>query len=125
MNVRRWFGLGLVIFGIMLANPPFIPSPDDFLNFVIASAFTAAFGCEPILALLLTYTLIPLILVSVGVVVIPEPVNKTLKWVHKKIRGLYKAEFKWFFGSPINFVIGACFIVLLLFAYYILLKGFI
>ena len=60
---RKWIGLALIGLAILLAIPPIFPDPTDILlNIPIATLLVNSFGVGELQALVLTYTLIPLII---------------------------------------------------------------
>lgn len=67
---RKTVGWTLIILGILLAVPPVIPSPDDFLNVFLATRLVE-FGLSIDLALIATYTIIPFTLFTLGIWVFP------------------------------------------------------
>jgi len=86
----KFIALVLITFAILLANPPFIPSPDDVLNVIIAKHLITIFGVGQILALSLTYTLIPLMIFFVGITIYPYNTKSLFYSYMNRLRKIIK-----------------------------------
>lgn len=107
---RELIGWGLIIFGFALATPPFVPTPDDFLNIILATEI-AKYGLPVGVSLVLTYTLVPTLLILAGIFVFPTRDStiamRVKKMVKKALYGYLRKlkDPKWIIASAITFYI--------------------
>lgn len=118
-KIRILVSLILSIIGFLLLIPAFFLSPDDILNFLLASALTIYFGFEPIFALLLTYTIIPIALILISVQIYPAKNGYVFKEkIKKPLYHKIGKVFYFFKKNPLFFVIGLI-ISFIAFQYYL------
>lgn len=88
---------------IILALPPMgIPGPDDFANLFISGYLVKTFGINPLLALVYTYTLFPLLLFFIGIWIFPYNTQSLLNGYISKLKVWLKRSIK----KPIYILIG-------------------
>lgn len=85
-NQRKLIGGAILVFGFLLALPPFVPSPDDFINFIIAQWLSLNFSIPLFTALLYTYTIIAWSIIALGIVVYPERDGVLITKLNRKIK---------------------------------------
>jgi len=83
----------IITLAVLMAFPPFIPSPDDLINIVLAKALIKSFpDVNPLIMTGITYTVIPFILLLIGLWIYPYntrslfngKVNAVQKWIRNK-----------------------------------------
>ena len=88
-------GLGMIILGVMLANPPLIPSPDDFLNIIIAKWMVSIFpSIQSGTALLFTYTILAWGLFIFGIYIYPYNTKSLFNGYMNKLKIFVKRQLK-------------------------------
>ena len=98
----KTLALFFIIFGILLASPPFLPSPDDFLNIIIAKWIIDIFpSIQSGTALLFTYTLLAWGLFILGIWIFPAPTNSLFNGYMNKLKTFIRRQFK----NPIALII--------------------
>lgn len=113
---RKLIGWTLILLGIAMALPPVIPTPDDFLNLILAKELVGA-GLATETALIATYTIIPFTLFTTGVYVFPAKDGT----IYKKSKRLFLKTLKSYLQSiknPIIFITSVA-IIWLMYNYYL------
>ena len=87
-------GLTLIITGILLANPPFIPIPDDIFNIILAKFLINIFHLSQSTALLLTYTIIAWGLFLLGIYIYPYNTKSLFNGYMNKLKIFVKRQLK-------------------------------
>lgn len=111
-KMSKWIGMIVIGFGFLLATPPGMILPDDFLNIIIAGFLTKIFLISMPFALLLTYTAVAWTIILLGASIYPY---NTIRLLHG-IFGRFIKCFKLIISSPIHFVL---FVISLIIIYYI------
>jgi len=70
-KIRKAIGGAMMFTALMFGSPPFDMIPNDFLNIFLAMAIISLTGLDKLVALFFTYTLIPVVLFSIGVFIFP------------------------------------------------------
>lgn len=90
----RWLKLiggSLILFGVLLGDPPITATPTDLLNPVVAKYLVSWFTIDSRTALIYSYTLLPLIIIPLGITIYPKQngalfhslVNRAKGYIHK------------------------------------------
>lgn len=100
-NAKR-LGLLFIITAILLADPPFSAIPNDFINLFLANFLMKITSLSFEMAIVLTYTLIPLTLFAVGIYIYPYNTQSLLNGYISKAKKFFKKQMK----NPIMILIG-------------------
>jgi len=88
-KTRKTVGWGMIILSILLAIPPLIPSPDDFLNLILVQ-WMVGYGLAVDIAFVATYTVIPFALFTAGIYIFPASDGSIYKKARKKFSQFYQ-----------------------------------
>jgi len=108
-----WIFIGL---GILFATPPFIPFPDDLLNIFVAQ-YISGFSITFLTALLLTYTLLPFILLLIGSYIYPYNTESIFYGLINKIKTNIRLQIYKLRRNPL-LLIGVLVLIYLLLKFY-------
>lgn len=78
------FGMGL-----LLATPPIFPSPDDIFNLFVGKLISNYFNISIINGIIVSYTILPLIIFSLAVLVYPKESNKVINMFSNKVKMMF------------------------------------
>ena len=93
-NQRKYIGGVLLLIGFFLATPPFIPSPDDFLNIIVAGFLSKSFSIPVFTGLLYSYTIIAWGLLAAGIIIYPERDGVLMTKLNRKIKKSIRHQFR-------------------------------
>lgn len=82
----KLLGLAFIGLGLLMAFPPFIPSPDDMINVFIAGILVDLFHFSEVIALTLTYTLIAWSFIYIGIVIYPYNTRSMFNGLMNRIK---------------------------------------
>ena len=84
---KRTLAMAFIIFGVLLASPPFINLlPDDIINIWLAKWITEQTGISMLNALVLTYTLIAWSIILTGFFIFPYNTGRLINGFFNKIK---------------------------------------
>lgn len=105
---RRNLALLFFILAVAFAIPPTIPFgeiwTDIFLNLPLATYLSTKFGFKMLTSLLLTYTLIPILLLYIGAFIYPADTTKTFNGQFTKIKNFFIKYINLIKKNPIHLV---------------------
>lgn len=116
----KLIGGALMVAGFLLSSPPFIPTPDDFLNVGLGGILDSLFGFGILTGILITYLIIgPLIFLS-GAMIFPYNTKRLLVSVLKKVCRLFlRMVTPWKRGHIKYMLLGILGFVIIIFGAYI------
>ena len=95
-NSKR-LAVGLIMSALLIFSPPFFPDPTDLINVFIAGYLVEWFQLSNLIALALSYTLIPSILFTAGLIIYPHNThslfNGHVNNLQRKLYNLKKKPF--------------------------------
>ncbi len=84
---KRTLAMAFIIFGVLLASPPFINFlPDDLVNIWMARWITEKTGISMLNALVLTYTLVAWSIILIGFYIFPYNTGRLINGFFNKIK---------------------------------------
>ena len=95
-------GLGFILVGLALADPPFSLLPTDFLNLALAGLLVKWFSIGLGMAVLLTYTVIAWSVFLLGIYIYPYNTSSLFNGYVNKFQALIKRSLK----NPIYVILG-------------------
>ena len=92
---RKLIAIPFLALGFFFSTPPIIPSPDDFiLNIPTAKFLYSTYNIPLLTALVATYTIIPLILFAIGILIYPKKDGAVIHMVSRRIIGFFKKNWR-------------------------------
>lgn len=85
MHIRKVVSLILIGLALWLFFP--IPGPDDMLNIAVGGYISQAFNISLIHGVLLTYTVLPFVILYIGCVISPSPTSQVFHKIINKVKG--------------------------------------
>jgi len=86
-TIRRIFGWISIALGFWFLTPPGFP-PDDFINIFVGDIISQWFGVSLVTGIIVTYTIVPFLLIYGGCVILPGDTHKLFNGFLTKIRDI-------------------------------------
>ena len=98
-----------------------VPGPDDILNVIMGGFISDCFGIGLVPAIIMTYTLIPLILLYVGCVILPGNTHQKFHYFLAKVRDIALRVVQ----NPRLLLIGIVILIILYYVYVLYISDMI
>lgn len=118
--IRKLLSWILIILALWFFSPPGLP-PDDIINMVVGGYIADFFNITLTAGILITYTIIPIILLYLACVISPNETNGMFKKMIEKLKGIVRK----ILSNPALLIAGIIIIIIMYYVYVTYLIGYL